>query len=78
MPCDLDAKYQEWKIVFESVLSTVGREDEITFVGHSLGGNFLLKYFGEQVNDTSFFVISSEAEKSLFFIIMSKKIVKFS
>lgn len=47
MPCDLDAKYNEWKIVFEWVLSKIAPDDELTFVGHSLGGNFLLKYFSE-------------------------------
>ncbi len=47
MPCDLDAKYNEWKIVFEWVLSKITPDDEVTFVGHSLGGNFLLKYFSD-------------------------------
>lgn len=47
MPCDLDAKYIEWKIVFESVMEKLSVRDNITLIGHSLGGNFLLKYFGE-------------------------------
>ena len=47
MPCYLNAKYIEWKIVFESIVERLSIGDEITLIGHSLGGNFLLKYFGE-------------------------------
>lgn len=47
MPNKLNARYNEWKIVFEGVLSKLNSEDEVTFVGGSLGGCFLLKYFSE-------------------------------
>lgn len=49
-PNKLNARYVEWKIVFEGVLSKLSREDEVTFVGGSLGGCFLLKYFSEVAN----------------------------
>ncbi len=65
MPCDLDAKYNEWKIVFEWVLSKISLDDEVVLVGHSLWGNFLLKYFSEVSHQDSVFVIPSEAEESL-------------
>jgi uncharacterized protein len=43
-----NAKYLEWKIAFEKLLK---REDLVTnnlvLIGHSLGGNFLQKYLGE-------------------------------
>lgn len=42
MPSPLNAKYKEWEIYFKEVLKWV--EDGAIFVGHSLGGLFLLKY----------------------------------
>jgi predicted alpha/beta-fold hydrolase len=48
MPNKLNARYHEWKIFFEGILSKLDREDEITLVGGSLGGCFLLKYFSEK------------------------------
>ena len=46
-PNKLDAKYQEWKIVFDGIISGISRDDHITLIGGSLGGCFLLKYFSE-------------------------------
>lgn len=45
MPSWLDAKYVEWKIWFYKVLGFVNKE--AVFIGHSLGGIFLAKYFAE-------------------------------
>lgn len=47
MPNKLNARYSEWKIVFEWVLAKLNSEDELTFMGGSLGWCFLLKYFSE-------------------------------
>ncbi|MBP9779880.1 hypothetical protein KBD33_04655 [Candidatus Gracilibacteria bacterium] len=44
-PNELNAKYNEWKIVFDTVFSL--DEEPLILVGHSLGGCFLLKYFSE-------------------------------
>ncbi len=46
-PNKLDAKYNEWKVVFEGILSKLNPEDTVTLVGWSLGGCFILKYFSE-------------------------------
>jgi predicted alpha/beta hydrolase family esterase len=46
-PCKQNAKYAEWKIILDRVLATVPVDSEITFVGHSLGGNFIIKYLAE-------------------------------
>jgi uncharacterized protein len=45
MPNKINAKYFEWKIWFEKVLTLL--DDEIILVGHSLGGLFLAKYLSE-------------------------------
>lgn len=52
MPNTDNAKYVEWKIWFERHMEYVG--DEAIFVGWSLGGMFLAKYFSEttQTNTT--------------------------
>ena len=47
MPNWWNARYSEWKIWFEKVL-TVVNEDAI-FVGHSLGAIFLAQYFSENI-----------------------------
>ena len=47
-PNKLDSKYEEWMIVFEGILKTLPEDSEITFIGGSLGGCFLLKYFSER------------------------------
>ncbi len=45
MPNGMNARYSEWKIWFEKVLPLLG--DKAVYVGHSLGGIFLAKYFSE-------------------------------
>lgn len=45
MPNHLNAKYEEWCIYFRNVLEHV--EPGAVFVGHSLGGIFLMKFFHE-------------------------------
>ena len=45
MPNGQNAKYEEWKIYFEKFLPLL--DDGVIFVGHSLGGMFLAKYFSE-------------------------------
>jgi len=45
MPNRANAKYLEWKIWFEKL--TPFLKDGVVFVGHSLGGIFLAKYFSE-------------------------------
>ncbi len=46
MPNKNNAKYLEWKIWFEKLIPIF--KDEAIFVGHSLGGIFLAKYFSEE------------------------------
>lgn len=46
MPCVDNAKYLEWKIVFEQLLPLISTP--AVFIGHSLGGIFLAKYFSEE------------------------------
>ncbi|MFA5999573.1 MAG: alpha/beta hydrolase [Candidatus Paceibacterota bacterium] len=46
MPCEKNAKYEEWKIWFEKHLSFIRGKDFI-LIGHSLGAIFLLKYLSE-------------------------------
>ncbi|MDO8452210.1 MAG: alpha/beta hydrolase [bacterium] len=45
MPNRANAKYLEWKIWFEKLIPFL--KDGTVFVGHSLGGIFLAKYFSE-------------------------------
>ena len=45
MPNSQNARYSEWKILFEKIISIL--DDEIILIGHSLGGIFLVKYFSE-------------------------------
>lgn len=53
MPSDLNARYEEWIITFDGLLSNISPSDELTLVWHSLGGCFLLKYFSE-IKDFSY------------------------
>lgn len=46
MPSPTKPDYQDWKELFEKYLTRV-RGEEVIFVGHSLGGSFLLKYLSE-------------------------------
>ena len=50
MPCDLNAKYDEWLITFNGLISTIESDSEIILLWHSLGGCFLLKYFSEAID----------------------------
>jgi hypothetical protein len=59
-PNKLNARYQDWKIIFKGILSRLTSEDEIIFVGGSLGGCFLLKYFAELTQQNSNFVIPTK------------------
>lgn len=45
MPCPMNAKYCEWKIMFDKLLSFL--RDDVILIGHSLGGIFLVKYLSE-------------------------------
>lgn len=45
MPNKFNAKYEEWKIWFDKLLPLL--DDNIIFVGHSMGGIFLAKYLAE-------------------------------
>ncbi len=47
MPNKHQANYRAWVIWFEKYLSQIDPENELFLVGHSLGGNFLLKYLSE-------------------------------
>ncbi len=47
MPNKENAKYTEWKIWFEKLIPFL--DDDITLIGHSLGGLFLVKYLSESL-----------------------------
>jgi predicted alpha/beta hydrolase family esterase len=47
MPNQFDARYAEWKIWFEKIIPLLN--DEVSLVGHSLGGTFLAKYLAENM-----------------------------
>lgn len=49
MPNKFNAKYAEWKIWFEKLLPLL--DQEVIFVGHSLGGIFLAKYLSEHTQN---------------------------
>lgn len=46
MPNAQNARYAEWKIVFDKFVPLL--DDNVIFVGHSLGGIFLAKYLSEE------------------------------
>lgn len=46
MPSGNNAKYLEWKIYFEKFIPLL--DDNVIFIGHSLGGIFLAKYLSEE------------------------------
>jgi predicted alpha/beta hydrolase family esterase len=46
MPSPKNPSYEEWKILLDKNLAKV--RGEVIFVGHSLGGSFLLKYISEE------------------------------
>jgi hypothetical protein len=45
MPNSLNAKYIEWKIIFDKLAPFLN--DRVVLIGHSLGGVFLAKYLSE-------------------------------
>ena len=45
MPNSANAKYKEWKIMFDKLLPFL--KDNVVLLGHSLGGIFLAKYLAE-------------------------------
>jgi predicted alpha/beta hydrolase family esterase len=47
MPNSQNARYVEWEIVFDKFVSQL--DENIIFIGHSLGGIFLAKYLSEKV-----------------------------
>lgn len=47
MPSLTKPSYEEWKILMHKYLARI--EGEVTLVGHSLGGCFLLKYLSEEI-----------------------------
>lgn len=46
MPNKQNAKYKEWMIWFDKIIPLLN--DEVIFVGHSLGATFLVKYLSEK------------------------------
>ena len=44
-PLRENARYEEWKIVFEKLMTIV--DDGLIVIGHSLGGMFIAKYLAE-------------------------------
>lgn len=47
MPNSQNARYAEWKIWFEKFVPQL--EENVIFIGHSLGGIFLAKYLSEEI-----------------------------
>jgi uncharacterized protein len=45
MPNSNNARYLEWKIWFEKIVALL--DETVVFIGHSLGGIFLVKYLSE-------------------------------
>ena len=45
MPNSMNAKYKEWKIMFEKLFPFL--RNNLILIGHSLGGIFLVKYLSE-------------------------------
>ncbi len=65
MPNSMNARYKEWKIWFEKIIPLL--DEQVIFVGHSLGGIFLAKYLSE--NDypkkiKALFLIAAPFDKS--------------
>ena len=47
-PLKDNARYEEWKLVFEKILTLV--DDGVMVIGHSLGGMFIAKYLAENIS----------------------------
>jgi predicted alpha/beta hydrolase family esterase len=45
MPNKWDARFEEWKMVFEKLLPHL--RDDLILIGHSMGGAFIVKYLAE-------------------------------
>lgn len=45
MPTVLNAQYEEWRLMFNKMLELT--DPELSLIGHSLGGTFLVKYLSE-------------------------------
>jgi uncharacterized protein len=52
LPCKDNAKYKEWKIVFEKYLEKTNKK--LILIGFSLGGIFLAKYLSENKTNKDF------------------------
>ena len=83
MPNSYNARYVEWKIWFEKLISLF--DDTVVLIGHSLGGIFLAKYLSE--NDypkkikATFLVAApynTENEHPLVDFIISKDLSRFA
>ncbi|MFA6082078.1 MAG: alpha/beta hydrolase [Patescibacteria group bacterium] len=48
MPNARNARYAEWKIMFEKIIPLL--DDNVIIIGHSLGGIFTAKYLSENVS----------------------------
>ena len=48
-PCKENAKYDEWKIIFDKYVQAI--DDRIILLGFSLGGIFLAKWLAENKNE---------------------------
>lgn len=46
MPNSQNARYAEWKIIFDKFVPQL--DENVIFIGHSLGGIFLAKYLSEE------------------------------
>jgi hypothetical protein len=49
-PSKQNAKYDEWKLFFDAWIRAIKIQWEVTLIGNSLGGCFLLKYFSEHTS----------------------------
>lgn len=68
MPNKLNARYNEWKLWFEKYFPFI--RDDAIFIGHSLGGSFLTKYFTEnkyKKRIKAFFFVATPVKKILSF-----------
>lgn len=62
-PCKQNAKYAEWELFFEKFALQLDAKTT-TYVGHSLGGIFLAKYFSENsIRARSLHLIAAPFEK---------------
>jgi len=55
MPNATNAKYEEWKLWFENILTRL--QKDLILVGHSLGGAFLIRFLSENIIDKKIFAL---------------------